>query len=95
MRTTVAWRALLLLAAAKLAVHLVAIERYGYFRDELYYLASTDHLAWGYVDFEEVEAVGRTTSPWAMPYEQGLAVTIARRPKADLREIWPQVRRYI
>jgi hypothetical protein len=38
------------LAALKLAVHLVAIGRYGYFRDELYYLASTEHLAWGYVD---------------------------------------------
>src|SRR5439155_11903333 len=25
--------------------------RYGYFRDELYYLAASDHLAFGYVDF--------------------------------------------
>src|SRR5271157_5093442 len=25
--------------------------RYGYFRDELYYLACSDHLAFGYVDF--------------------------------------------
>ena len=25
--------------------------RYGYFRDELYYLACSDHLALGYVDF--------------------------------------------
>jgi 4-amino-4-deoxy-L-arabinose transferase-like glycosyltransferase len=23
---------------------------YGYFRDEFYYIACTDHLAWGYVD---------------------------------------------
>ena len=45
-----AWRLLLLLAAAKLALHLFAIEQYGYFRDELYYLASTEHLDWGYVD---------------------------------------------
>ena len=38
------------LAAVKLLVHLPAIHRYGYFRDELYYLASTEHLDWGYVD---------------------------------------------
>ena len=38
------------IAAIKLALHLVAIGQYGYFRDELYYLASTEHLHWGYVD---------------------------------------------
>ena len=47
-----AWRLLLLLAVAKLALHVLAIEQYGYFRDELYYLASTRHLAWGYVDLQ-------------------------------------------
>ena len=38
------------LAAAKLAVHLYAGRHYGYFVDELYYLACSRHLAWGYVD---------------------------------------------
>jgi hypothetical protein len=38
------------LVAAKLLFHLAAIAQYGYFRDELYYLASTEHLAWGYVE---------------------------------------------
>ena len=38
------------IALAKLLLHLTAITRYGYFRDELYYLASTDHLDWGYVE---------------------------------------------
>lgn len=33
-----------------LALHLIAIRGYGYFRDELYYLACSDHLAFGYVD---------------------------------------------
>lgn len=35
---------------AKLVVHLATSQGYGYFRDELYYLASVDHLAWGFVD---------------------------------------------
>jgi len=39
-----------LVAAAKLALHLYAGRRYGYFVDELYYLACARHLAWGYVD---------------------------------------------
>ncbi|HEU5312117.1 MAG TPA: glycosyltransferase family 39 protein, partial [Candidatus Eisenbacteria bacterium] len=42
--------ALLAITATKLLLHLLAIGEYGYFRDELYYLASTEHLAWGYVD---------------------------------------------
>jgi len=33
------------------AVQMVTNGRYGYFRDELYYLAASDHLAAGYVDF--------------------------------------------
>lgn len=35
---------------AKLLVHLLFIRGYGYFRDEFYYLACADHMAWGYVD---------------------------------------------
>ncbi len=37
-------------AAAKLILHLYAGRHYGYFTDELYYLACSRHLAWGYVD---------------------------------------------
>ena len=40
----------LLFAAFKLALHALAITHYGYFRDELYYIACSKHLAWGYVD---------------------------------------------
>ena len=39
-----------LIAAIKLLLHLYAGRHYGYFVDELYYLACADHLAWGYVD---------------------------------------------
>ena len=37
-------------ALAAFAVHLLTANRYGYFRDELYYAACGQHLAWGYVD---------------------------------------------
>ena len=37
-------------AAVKLLLHLYAGRHYGYFCDELYYLACARHLAWGYVD---------------------------------------------
>src|SRR5258708_21779205 len=40
----------LYIAAAKLLLHLLTAARYGIFRDEMYYLACSQHLAWGYVD---------------------------------------------
>ncbi len=44
----------LLIAACKLVVHLYAGHRYGYLGDELYFLACSRHLAWGYVDPREL-----------------------------------------
>lgn len=41
---------LVALCGAKLLLHLAAITHYGYFRDEFYYLACTEHLGWGFVD---------------------------------------------
>jgi 4-amino-4-deoxy-L-arabinose transferase-like glycosyltransferase len=38
------------MALAKVGLHLPALTQYGWFRDELYYVASTQRLAWGYVD---------------------------------------------
>jgi len=40
----------LYLALAKLLLHLLTAARYGIFRDEMYYVACSKHLAWGYVD---------------------------------------------
>jgi len=45
-----AWHLLLGLACLQAALHLATNGRWGPFRDELYYLACADHLAWGYVD---------------------------------------------
>jgi Dolichyl-phosphate-mannose-protein mannosyltransferase len=42
----IAW----LLAAVAVALQMATNGRYGYFRDELYYLALSHHLDWGYVD---------------------------------------------
>jgi len=38
------------LALSAVCLHLIFAGRYGYFRDELYYAACGQHLAWGYVD---------------------------------------------
>jgi hypothetical protein len=45
-----AWALLLALAGVKLVLHLLLSNRYGYFRDELYFLDCGRHLDWGYVD---------------------------------------------
>ncbi len=46
----VAWSGLLGIAGILLLVAVVLAERYGYHRDELYFVASGRRLAWGYVD---------------------------------------------
>ncbi|HEY3929555.1 MAG TPA: glycosyltransferase family 39 protein [Candidatus Koribacter sp.] len=43
-------------AAAVFVLHIVTAPYYGYFRDELYFIACSDHLAAGYVDFAPLAA---------------------------------------
>ena len=48
---------LAVLAIAKLLIHVLVSNRYGYFRDELYFLDCARHLDWGYVDHAPLIAV--------------------------------------
>lgn len=43
-------------AICTLLIHFVTSGGYGYFRDELYYMACGDHLDWGYVDMAPMAA---------------------------------------
>lgn len=43
-------RSVYVVAALAVIVHFLFNGKYGYFRDELYYAACGEHLAWGYVD---------------------------------------------
>jgi hypothetical protein len=59
------------IAGIYLLAHLCTSTRYGYFRDALYYLACSEHLAWGYVDQPPLIAfiawVGRHTLGVSLP----------------------------
>jgi hypothetical protein len=46
-----------LIAGLRLLLHLVTANRYGVFRDEMYYLDCAQHLDWGYVDQPPMIAV--------------------------------------
>ena len=54
--TSTAWFVVFGLASLKLVIHLLTAGNYGLFVDELYFLASGQHLAWGYVDMPPMAA---------------------------------------
>lgn len=53
----VAWRAIAPLALVALLGHLAIAGRYGWFRDELYYIDAGKHLSGGYVEFPAMVAL--------------------------------------
>ncbi len=69
---------LLLVAAAKLLLHLATASRYGYFGDELYFLACGEHLDWGYVDQPPLIAL----VAWLVRHTLGTSLLAIRLPSA-------------
>ncbi|MEU0792088.1 glycosyltransferase family 39 protein [Amycolatopsis sp. NPDC005961] len=49
-RPELAWRPVLAITAVAVVVHLAVATRYGWHRDEFYYVITGRHPAWGYVD---------------------------------------------
>ncbi len=68
----------LAVAAAKLLLHLATASRYGYFGDELYFLACGEHLDWGYVDQPPLVAL----VAWIVRHTLGTSLLAVRLPSA-------------
>jgi 4-amino-4-deoxy-L-arabinose transferase-like glycosyltransferase len=68
----------LVLATGKLLLHLLTASRYGYFGDELYFLACGEHLDWGYVDQPPLVAL----VAWIVRHTLGTSLLAIRAPSA-------------
>jgi Dolichyl-phosphate-mannose-protein mannosyltransferase len=66
------------ITAAKLLLHLATASRYGYFGDELYFLACGEHLDWGYVDQPPLIAL----VAWLVRHTLGTSLLAVRLPSA-------------
>ena len=51
------YRLIVFFSAVALLIHFLTNGRYNYFRDELYYIACSQHLAFGYVDLPPLSAL--------------------------------------
>jgi hypothetical protein len=45
--------------------------------------------------FESVTEAGETDQPYAMPFEDHLAIWVCRGPKQELAALWPETKRYL
>lgn len=54
------------LALFKLLLHFATSGSYGYFRDELYYIAASEHLDFGYVDYPPLIAIITAITRWLL-----------------------------
>src|SRR5512144_385754 len=68
----------LAIAAAKLLLHVLTASRYGYFGDELYFMACGEHLDWGYVDQPPLVAL----VAWLVRHTLGTSLLAMRLPSA-------------
>lgn len=64
--------AVVAIAALRFAILMIGSNRYGYFGDELYFLAAGEHLAWGYVDFPPLIAF----VAWLLRHTTGVSLVV-------------------
>ena len=97
----------LCIAGAKVLFHLLTANRYGIFRDELYYLACAEHLDWGYVDqppliaiiaWIERHAFGDSLLAVrllpALALDEHFDIFLCRGLKTNLAALWPQIKKW-
>jgi 4-amino-4-deoxy-L-arabinose transferase-like glycosyltransferase len=70
--------AVAVVAVAKLLLQLATASRYGYFGDELYFMACGEHLDWGYVDQPPLIGV----VAWVVRHTLGTSLLAMRLPSA-------------
>jgi hypothetical protein len=76
---------LAVLVALKVLIHIPGLTRYGYFRDELYFLDLARHLDWGYVDCAPLAAVYA---------EENRPIFICREPLVTMAEALPELKHW-